>query len=135
MNANNYFCSCSFDLRHFGSTPTTSLPAINKNHMSIRFRLKNANQMENKNKNCIFERTGKRVDKTTPQISEPTRNCSPSIAIHTFSHARSILFLRNRITHLPPLAFCGSSHIALMPLLNKCNSRYGFSVDGRIKRQ
>lgn len=77
--------------------------------------------------------TGKRVDKTMPHISGPTRNCSPSIAMQTFSQARSILFFRNRITHLPPFALFGSSHIGFMPLLNKCSSRNGFIDDGRTR--
>lgn len=77
--------------------------------------------------------TGYRVDSTMPHTSGPTRNCSPSIAIHTLSQARSILFFRSRITHLPPSAFVGSSHMGLMPLLNRCSSRYGFIDDGRTR--
>lgn len=56
------------------------------------------------------------VDNTIPHISAPTRNCSPNMAIQTFSHARSTLCFRKRITHLPPLTFPGSSHIGLIPL-------------------
>lgn len=63
------------------------------------------------------------VERTMPQISEPTRNCSPNIAIQTFSQARLTLFFLNRRIHLPPLMFSGSSHIGLMPLLKRCNLR------------
>lgn len=132
-----YFYSCSSYLRHFDSTLITNPPK--KSNLMKKELLSGNKKVDDGSsewiQKCQQLLTGKRVDRTTPQISVPTRNCSPSIAIHTFSHARSILFLRKRITHLPPLAFCGSSHIALMPLLNKCNSRYGFNVDGRIKRQ
>lgn len=55
------------------------------------------------------------VLRTIPQISGPTINCSPSIAIHTVSQALSILFLRILMIHRPPFALPGSSHIGLIP--------------------
>lgn len=67
--------------------------------------------------------SGNCVDRTTPQISGPTRNCSPSIAMQTFSHARSILFFFNRMTHLPPRTLPGSSHMGFMPLWGKRGKR------------
>lgn len=77
--------------------------------------------------------TGKRVDNTIPHISGPTRNCSPNIAMQAFSQARSIRFFLSRITHLPPLALHGSSHIGFMPFLNRCSSLKGLSEDGRTR--
>lgn len=60
--------------------------------------------------------SGNFVLSTTPQISGPTRNCSPSIAIQTVSQARSILLLRSLMIQRPPFVLPGSSHIGLTPL-------------------
>lgn len=79
--------------------------------------------------------TGYFVVRTTPHISGPTRNCSPNIAMHTFSQALSILCLFKRITHCPPFRLLGSSHIGLIPCLNRLNSLNGFKAVGRFKWQ
>lgn len=42
--------------------------------------------------------TWNRTDRTTPQSSGPTMNCSPNIAIHKSSHARPVCVLRSRTT-------------------------------------
>lgn len=52
---------------------------------------------------------------TMPQISGPTRNCSPSIAMQTVSQARSILLLRILMIHRPPFELPGSSHMGFTP--------------------
>lgn len=71
--------------------------------------------------------SGNCVESTTPHISGPTKNCSPSIAMQTFSHARSTLFFLNRMTHLPPRTFPGSSHMGFMPLCKcKWEGRWGY---------
>lgn len=102
-----------------------------KFHNMPRLYIQNLSKTEKKKYKIIL--TGNLVDSTTPQISVPTKNCSPSIAIQTFSHALSILCFRKRITHLPPFELPGSSHIGFIPFLNKCNSRNGFNCEGRIK--
>ena len=85
------------------------------------------------------------MDTTAPQISSPTMNCSPSRARTRFSQQRdakperrsgghwdqergerredcNILPFLNRTIHLPPNLLASSSHMGLIPILNRWKS-------------
>ena len=81
------------------------------------------------------------METTAPHTSSPTMNCSPSIASARFSQHRDarpgpghyscwlvlvvyiVPFLRRTI-HLPPNLLASSSHIGLMPILNRWKSEW-----------
>uniref|UniRef100_A0A0E9X1T7 Uncharacterized protein n=1 Tax=Anguilla anguilla TaxID=7936 RepID=A0A0E9X1T7_ANGAN len=75
----------------------------------------------------------KRIDTTTPQISSPTINCSPSMARMMFSQNREASPFRRRMIHFPPFLFASSSHMGLMPSLKMWKSLWPIRSPGRTR--